>query len=196
MDNISNLPAIVWLKMTDYTHSWMQHELGGELRIKNLRVISVQHLDGARDILRMNTAAGDMDPRPVVYSMSSKTRNSIDAYIDLYPETIKDIYGLTANDLQFFAPIECPKMCVNYEGVLRPWTLDVNFSKRQAKALQGFIRERFWNAVEVFDRAYAAKMDGKRYPAVDMIEDFCAETGTPDIHVDALRREWQRRAKR
>ena len=62
--------------------------------------------------------------------------------------------------------------------------------------MQQLLRDAFWEAVERFDSAYAQKMGGKDYPAVDMIEAFCAETKTPDLYVDAMRREWQRRQKR
>jgi hypothetical protein len=62
--------------------------------------------------------------------------------------------------------------------------------------MQKLLSEAFWKGVEDFDRDYAEKQNGARYAAVDMIEAFCVDTGTPDIHVDALRREWQRRVKR
>ena len=51
-------------------------------------------------------------------------------------------------------------------------------------------------AVGDFNEDYAGKMGGREYPAVSMIEAFCEETGTPDIHVEAMRREWQRRVRR
>ncbi len=58
------------------------------------------------------------------------------------------------------------------------------------------LRQEFWKAVEEFDAEYKRKMNGERYPAVDMVEEFCLENETPDMYVDAIRREWQRRQKR
>ena len=69
-------------------------------------------------------------------------------------------------------------------------------SRHLPDAERKLLREAFWKGVEDFDREYAAKHNGSKYAAVDMIEAFCVDTGTPDIHVDALRREWQRRVKR
>lgn len=188
------LPAIVWLKVTDYMHGWLQYELGGSIRMGDKKVISVQHLPGARDILRMET---EMEVRkPVGLAVSATWWNCIEAGMTIDRETVERVFGLTREDLEMFEPIECPKICLTKGGVLRPWTNDVCFSKRQASAMQQLLRDAFWQAVEQFDRSYAQKMEGKKYPAVDMIEAFCAETKTPDLYVAAIRREWQRRQKR
>lgn len=188
------LPAIVWLKVTDYMHGWLQYELGGSIRMGDKKVISVQHLSGARDILRMET---EMEVRkPVGLAVSATWWNCIEAGMTIDRETVERVFGLTHEDLELFEPIECPKICLTKDGVLRPWTNDVCFSKRQAAAMQQLLRDAFWQAVEQFDRSYAQKMEGKKYPAVDMIESFCAETKTPDLFVAAIRREWQRRQKR
>lgn len=189
------LPAIVWLRVTDYMHGWLQRELGGGLRINDQRVISVQHLPGAREILTMETVGCAMQ-HPVVNAMSADWKNCIERGLDMDADTMEREYGITADVLKLFIPIECPRMCLTKGGVLRPWTLDVCFSPRQASAMQRLLRAAFWDGVAVFDRDYARKMEGRKYPAVDMIEDFCAETKTPDLYVDALRREWQRRVKR
>lgn len=188
------LPAIVWLKVTDYMHGWLQYELGGSIRMGDKKVISVQHLPGARDILRMET---EMEVRkPVGLAVSATWWNCIEAGMTIDRETVERVFGLTREDLEMFEPVECPKICLTKGGVLRPWTNDVCFSKRQASAMQQLLRDAFWQAVEQFDRSYAQKMEGKKYPAVDMIESFCAETKTPDLYVAAIRREWQRRQKR
>ena len=52
-----------------------------------------------------------------------------------------------------------------------------------------------WEKYDWIDR-YAREHRGERYAQQDMIEDFCRETRTDDIHVPAIRREWQRRVKR
>lgn len=190
------LPAIVWLKMTDYTHGWLQHELGGGARIKEQRVVSVQHLPGAREILRMETVEDMMERKPLGNALSATRKNCMEAGLEIDPSTMEKEYGVTRELLELFVPVECPKMCLTRRGVLRPWTLDVCFGKTQATSLQRLLRNEFWKAVEEFDVQYAAMLSGKKYPAVDMIEAFCAETGTPDLYVEAIRREWQRRVKR
>lgn len=190
------LPAIVWLRVTDYMHGWLQHELGSELWIKDQRVVCVQHLPGARAVLRMETVEELMDPRPVGNAMSDNWKNCIEAGLELDASVVERMYGITKEQMKLFVPIECPKMCLTKNGVLRPWTLDVNFGQRQASEMQRLLRGAFWDAVAEFDGSYARKMDGEKYPAVDMIEAFCAETETPDLYVAAMRREWQRRVKR
>ena len=196
MEKTYKTPAIAWLKVTDYMHGWLQHELGGAARIREQRVVSVQHLPGAREVLRMETTEDMMEKKPIGNAMSATRRNCLMAGMEIDAAVMKREYGVTSELLQLFVPIECPKMCLTKNGVLRPWTLNVCLGREQAAQMQRLVRSAFWNAVEEFDREYARQMDGKRYPAVDMIEAFCKETETPDIHVDAMRREWQRRAKR
>lgn len=190
------MPPIVWLKMTDYMLGWLQHELGGGASVCGMRVICVQHLPGARKILRMETAEDVQSGDAVVNSMSDTWKNCLEAGIDLDASAIESTYGLTREGLKVFVPVECPKICLTKDGVLRPWTLDVTFGREQASAMQRLLRDAFWKAVDEYDAGYRKKMDGRKYPAIDMIEDFCAETGTQDIYADAMRREWQRRCKR
>jgi hypothetical protein len=191
------LPAIVWLKMADYMHPWLQLELGGALRIGEKRVLSVADLPGARDAFTgYETEDEILEQKHNGISLSATWKNCLDAGLMTDAETMKQLYGMTREGMRLYLPLECPKRGLTKNGVLRPWTLDMNFSKAQAFAMQKVLRQAFWEAVEEHDAAYAKRMDGKRYPAVDMIEDFCRATGTPDLHVEAMRREWQRRAKR
>lgn len=196
MEKTYKLPAIVWLKVTDYLHGWLQHELGGAARVKDQRVVSVQDLPGAREVLRMETVEDMMEKRPVGMAMSATRRNCIMAGLEIDEDVMKKDYGATKELMKLFVPIECPKRCLTKNGVLRPWSLDVCLSERQAAALQKVLRAAFWEAVSEFDEKYGERRGGKKYPAVEMIEAFCRETGTPDVCVMAMRREWQRRTKR
>ncbi len=196
MERTYKIPPVVWLKMTDYMHGWLQHDLGGAARIHNQRVVCVQHLPGARDILRMETAEDVMDHTPVGNVMSATRRNCLCAGIGIDSSFIECEYGLTAEGLDLFVPIECPRMCLTKNGVLRPWTLDVCFGKEQATAMQRLLRGEFWKAVGEFNEEYARQRGGRGYPAIEMIEGFCTKTETPDLYIDAIRREWQRRVKR
>lgn len=190
------MPAICWLKVTDYMHGWLQYELGADIRIKKQRVVCVQHLPGAREILRMETVEEMLDPKPIGAAMSATLRNCLTAGITLDPDVVEKMYGATKELMALFLPIECPKMCLTKYGVLRPWTMDVCFSRKQVTALQRLLRDEFWKAVGEFAEEYAQKHVGERYAQVDMVEEFCSKTATPGMYVDTIRREWQRRVKR
>ncbi|MBQ9645364.1 MAG: hypothetical protein IJV24_03270 [Prevotella sp.] len=190
------LPAVCWLRVTDFLHGWLQYELGGGVKIKEQRVVCVQHLKGARAILRMETADDMMEPGTAGYALSATRRNCIDAGMTVDAAVTERMYGIGREELQLFAPIECPRMALTEDGVLRPWTNDTRFGKQQATALQRLLREAFWQAVTDYAVQYAREHEGETYAQEDMIEAFCQETGTPDIHVPSIRREWQRRCKR
>ena len=196
MDRSYNPPPIVWLKMTDYMHAWLQYELGGGARIKSQKVVCVQDIPGARDVLMMETDEDTMEPRKVTNAMSGTRKNCVCLGLELDPAVVEELYGLTEKQMALFVPVECPRRCLTKNGVLRPWTLDVCFGRDQATAMQRLLKQEFWNAVDRHNLDYARKMKGEKYPAVDMIESFCRLTGTPDLYVDAIRREWQRRVKR
>ena len=195
-EKVYDVPAIVWLKMTDYMHGWLQWELGGEARVKDQRVVCVQHLPGARAILRMETVEDMMEKKPIGNVMSATRKNCMEAGLNIDEDVMAKEYGVTREAMKLFVPVECPKMCLTKSGVLRPWTLDVCLGREQAAAMQRLLRNAFWQAVEEYDAGYARKMNGRKYPAVDMVEEFCMDTETPDLYVEAIRREWQRRVKR
>ena len=200
------MPVVVWLKVTDYMHGWLQKELVGGTRIGGKRVVSLQHLDGARDVLRLETCndvTGDGDGEEVEMvpdvqelSMSMNRWSCIDAGLSLDPKAVERHYGIGREDLALFVPVECPRTCLTPDGVLRPWTSDRCFGRQQANELLKILRKAFWRGVADFDREYASRQDGDDYPAIDMIEAFCREMNTSDLHADALRREWMRQRKK
>lgn len=196
MERKYRIPTITWLKVTDYMHGWLQEELGGGARVCDQKVVSVQHLKGAREVLRMETVNDMTDPKPVEKSMSGTRMNCVRAGLALDAHATEQLYGVTKEQARLFVPIECPKMCMTTNGVLRPWTLDVCMGKSQATKMQQILREAFWQEVAEFDEEYALQQGGEHYPAVEMIEAFCTQTNTPDLYVEAMRREWQRRQKR
>lgn len=188
-------PPIVWLKMTDYTHGWLQRDLGGAARIGDHQVVCPLHLPGVKEVFRMESAE-DGGQGPVGNAISAARRNRIVVGLGIDRQATEEKYGVTEEQLKLYAPVECPAMCMNRDGVLRPWTLETCLGREQASALQRLLRSAFWDAVDAFDREYAVRMNGEKYPAVEMIEAFCTETGTSEVHIDAMRREWQRRVKR
>lgn len=195
-EKVYKLPAITWLRMTDYTHGWLQYELGSGARIKEQKVVSVQHLPGAREVLRMETVEDMLEKQPLGNALSGVRKNMLQAGLEIDPDVMEREYGVTKELLRQFVPIECPKLCLTKHGVLRPWNLYKCFGKEQARALQKILRQAFWEGVAEFNAKYARQMDGKKYPAVEMVEAFCEETNTPDMYIDAIRNEWQRRLRR
>ena len=190
-------PPVTWLRVTDFLHGWLQRELGGGAKIREQKVVTVQHLDGARDVLMMETADNtSLSPDDVQTVMSASLRNALDAGIRYDAEAVEREYGVTRDLLRLYVPIECPKNAVTEDGVLRPWSQDTCFSHKQAVAMQRLLREAFWQAVGDFAKEYAHEHRGEKYAQQDMIEAFCKTNGTDDIHVPAIRREWQRRQKR
>lgn len=189
------MPPIAWLQLTDFMTGWVEYELCGRLTVHGRRVVSIQHLSGARDALRMEVCDDMLEPEKVVRTMSANRMSCIIAAITLNKQVAESLYGVKSDDLQLYYPIECPSMALTKYGVLRPWQSDYAFGRKQSSALQRLVREAFWQAVGEFDHKYADRMDGQPYPAVNMIEEFCRQTKTSELHVPAMRREWQRRRK-
>jgi len=198
MDKNGKMPAIVWLRVTGFLRGWLVYEYGSKVMVNGRRVVCLQHLDGVRDILRMETV-DDMElspDLPVELSLSASRYGLISAAMTLSPEAAERIYHLSLEQLQQFVPIEVPRVRLTEEGLLRPWSGDAMLGDAQAKALLRLLREAFWEDVERFARRYAREHDGEKYAQEDMIAAFCRLTKTSDLHIEAMRREWQRRCKR
>jgi hypothetical protein len=166
--------------------------------VNGRRVVCLQHLDGVRDILRMETV-DDMElspDLPVDLSLSASRYGVISAAMTLSPEATERMYHLSLEQLQQFVPIECPRVRLTEEGLLREWGGDAMLGEHQAKAMLRLLREAFWESVEQFAQEYARKHEGERYAQEDMIVAFCKMTRTSELHIEAIRREWQRRCKR
>jgi hypothetical protein len=133
---------------------------------------------------------------PIGISMSSAKRNYIDAGLSLGDGTVEKVCGISREDVKLFVPIECPDKRVNKKGLVRPWTVKVNLGKPQASELMNLLRNEFWKAVGEFSGRYAKEHEGEKYPQLEMIEAFCAETDTPIMYAETIRREWQRRVRR
>lgn len=190
------VPYIVWLRVTDYMHGWMQYELGSCARVGEQKVVCVQHLPGAREVLRMETN-NDLDRKGRIdKTMSAARMNCVKAGLKMDAEVIERDYGLTSETLKLFVPVECPDMKMTERGVLRPWTLDTCLGRRQANELMQVLRDAFWKAVSAFNEEYAKSMCGEKYPTIDMVEAFCKLTNTSDVYAEAIKREWNRRVKR
>ena len=188
---------VIWLKMADYMRGWLEYELSGTATVEDRKIICVQHLPGARAILRMMTHDDLMEERPSPGQAMSCTRQICYSNgLIINQAVMKERYGTTKELLDLFVPIEVAPVRLTKHGILRDWNIDTEPSKEMASALQRLLRQVFWDAVSAFDRRYAEEQGGAPYPAKEMVEAFCAETGTDDVHVDAIRREWQRRVKR
>ena len=192
------MPAIAWLRVTGFLSGWLTYEYGSKVMVNGRRVVCLQHLEGVRDILRMETVNDtELSPDlPVELSLSASRYGIISAAMTLSPEATERMYHVSQEQMQQFVPIECPRLRLTQEGLLREWDGDAMFGEQQAKELLRLLRHYFWEDVERFAERYASEHEGERYAQEDMIEAFCRMTKTSDIHVEAIRREWQRRAKR
>ena len=192
------MPAIAWLRVTGFLSGWLVYEFGSKVQVNGRRVVCLQHLDGMRDILRMETV-DDMElspDMPVELSLSASRYGVISTAMTLNPEATERVYHLSLEELLSFVPIEVPRVRLTKEGLLRPWSGNAMLSDAQAKALLRLLREAFWEDVERYAGRYAREHEGEKYAQEDMIAAFCRMTKTSDIHVEAIRREWQRRCKR
>ncbi len=192
------MPAIVWLRVTGFLSGWLDYEYGSKVMVNGRRVVCLQHLDGVRDILRMETVDDvELSPNlPVDLSLSASRYGVISAAMTLSPEATERMYHLSPEQMQQFVPIEVPRLRLTQEGLLRPWGGDAMLSDAQAKALLRLLREAFWEDVERFAMRYAREHEGEKYAQEDMIAAFCRMTKTSELHIEAIRREWQRRCKR
>lgn len=198
MAKSTKMPAIAWLRVTGFLSGWLDYEFGSKVMVNGRRVVCLQHLDGVRDILRMETV-DDMElspDLPVDLSLSASRYGLISAAMTLSPEAAERMYHLSLEQLQQFVPIECPRVRLTEEGLLREWGGDAMLGDAQAKALLRLLREAFWEDVEQFARRYARQREGEKYAQEDMIAAFCKMTKTSELHIEAIRREWQRRCKR
>lgn len=196
MSKTYELPPIVWLRVTDFMHGWLQHDLGCAARIGDQHVVTLHHIPAAREALRMETVEDvELKPMKVGNAMSATRKNMLEAGMAIAPEYIAQTYDLTPEAMKLFVPIECPSRCLTSHGVLRPWTHDVTLGRQQSSELIRIIRAAFWQAVETFNADYARRLGNTKYPSIDMCEAFCRATNTPDIHAEAIKREWNRRVK-
>lgn len=195
MDQSNKMP-ICWLRVTDYMQGWLRTECGGTLTVKGEPVLSVRYLPGMREVMMMETDDELPGVGAQANSMSDTWRNALEAGITIDAATMEKEYGVTREVLRQYLPIACPRKTVSKDGIIRPWTNDTCFGKKQTIELLKVLREAFWRAVGEFSERYAHEHQGEKYAQVEMIEAFCRETKTEDTYVEAMRREWQRRLKR
>ena len=187
---------VAWLQVTGYAHDWLFKTYGSSIRLYDKPVLSLTGLDGARDILRMETAedmTGELNA--VGVSLSAMRMDCLQNGCKVSPEAIGRLCGLTKEQLVTFVPVECPRMALMEFGVLRPWNRQTCFGKRQAAALYKLLMSVFWKAVEEYDLRLREGGNGPD-TAIEMIQGFCQATGTNEIWLEDLRREWQRRISR
>lgn len=190
-------PAVCWLKVTDYLHDWVRHELCGSLTIHDQPIVCLQHLEGVRDIMRMEVTEDiELNIETAKNTLSAQRYRIIKAGLEINEEATTRMYGIGKAHLALYMPVECPAVCLTADGVLRSWTGDVCFSHQQSVMLQRLLRDMFFDTLTDYDRQYAGNRQHRPYPAIDMIETFCEEMGINDTYADVIRREWQRRRKK
>lgn len=184
-------PPVAWLSVTTYMHHWLCREFGGAVHLHEKPVLSISHLPGAREILRMQTQDDVMKPAQMRWSLSAMQMDCLKAGIRVGPKAVESMYNMTPEMLNTFLPIECPRMALTTNGVMRPWNRVISFGQSQAFALTKLLRNTFWQAVGDYESRFQWP-EGAQHTTIAMIEGFCADTGTPDIFAADLRREWQR----
>ena len=188
-------PAMAWLKMPGYMIAWLEGEYGGSIERYGHKLLSFHHVDGVRRVLKMETEDDTMVCSPEWQSLSQTRMECIQAGMGLNPDAIEAWLGVSPKQLAQYVLVECPHLALTQNGVLRPWTRDIAFSRPQARRLQAELQRLFWSGVDAFDARYAdAHPD--YYPAVEMVTAFCDETGTEEIYIQEIRREFQRKRKR
>jgi len=198
MAKSTRIPAIVWLRVNEWMRGWMNYELGSRAMVNGRRVVCLEHLDGMHDVLRMETVSDvELSPdAPVELSLSAQRYSVINAGMVLNVAATERLYHLSLEELLSFVPIEVPRTRLTQEGLLRRWGGDAMLGDEQAKELLRLLRYYFWKDVERYARRYEREHEGERYAQEDMIEAFCRMTKTSELHIEAIRREWQRRCKR
>lgn len=191
------IPAICWLRVTNYMHDWVAHEMCCTLKANRQNIVCLQHLEGVRDIMRMESYEDiELKAGRVENAMSAKRYRVVKAAMEVSETATSRLYGIDREALGLYMPIECPPVCMTKNGVLRKWTDNVCFTHDQATALQRRLRDYFFEQLAEFDSYYAEQMGKRPYPAIDMVEAFCDEKDVNDMYADTIRREWQRRLKR
>ena len=183
-------PPVAWLSLTSYMHEWLFREYGGDVRLYGKPVLSIAHIPDAKKLLRQQTQDDVMEDGQTRWSVSAMRMDFLQHGVEL---GIKGVGGmeLTREQLNLFLPIECPKMALTQNGVLRPWNRQTSFGQRQAFALTKLLRGAFWKTVADYERNFKWPR-GAEHTAIAMIESFCQDAGVPDIYAADLRREWQR----
>lgn len=198
------LPLICWLRVTDYMRGWACAALGSSVTVMGVPVIAVEHLPGAKEIMK-NMLTEEKDDEEEVEdtgdecpgnSISATWMNALVTGMEIDPRLVWIEYGFKREMLRQYLPVRCPDVAMSKEGILKPWSNDMRFGDKQSTELQKVLRDAFWRSVGEFAEKYAREHEGEKYAQADMLTDFCKEYGIDDYYVDAMRREWQRRLKR
>lgn len=187
-------PAVAWLQITKYMHEWLINEFGGNVRLHNKPVLTVTYLPGVKKVLRMETMDDVTDISDNKFSMSAMRMDCVTLGCSIGPKTMQEQYGITPELLDTYLPIECPRMALTKYGVLRPWARNMAFGKQQAIELLTLLRNAFWDNVNEY---YHNLIDKGEAPetAIELIRTYCEENHISEVHLDDLRREWQRLLK-
>ena len=185
---------MAWLKMPGYMIAWLEGEYGGSIERHGHKLLSTNHLPNVRRIMKQETEEDIMVSSEEWQSLSQTRMNCIQTGLSLNPEAMAAWMQVDTKQIAQYVLMECPRLALTKNGVLRPGTRDTAFSRRQARLLQAELQKAFWNSVNTYDAHYAETHEG-HYPAVDMVAAFCEETGTDEVYIQEIRREFQRKRK-
>ncbi len=187
---------ICWLRVTDYMRGWTRMVLGTRYRVHELPVIQVKGLDGASEVLAMSVSEELPGIGVPGNAMCDTWHAALEAGLEVDAWGMEREFGITREVMDQYLPVLCPDVAVDEDYITHPWTSDTCFGREQAIALQRLLRDAFWSAVDNYASDYKRAHSDAKYAQIDMLESFCKEYKSDDTHIDAMRREWQRRQKR
>ncbi len=190
------MKQICWLRITDYMRGWARVALGGAKRVKEDPVLEILNLKGVQPILLMPTDSDLPGFGAPGNAMCDTWHAALLAGIEVDAWGMEREFGITKEVLEPYLPVACPDNAVTKDGAIHAWNSDTSFGKQQAIALLRLIRDAFWSAVGDYAVQYKKAHFGAKYAQIDMLDSFCRDYHINDMHLEAMRREWQRRCKR
>lgn len=186
-------PAMAWLHVPGYMIAWLEYAYGGTKVLYGHKLLSTWQVPGMRAALREHTLEDMLMNTTETLSLSAQRMDCLQAGMLIDTKAMEESFGMTKKALAQYVAIECPRLALTGEGVLRPWRRHIAFSRPQARNIQALLQREFWGAVAAYNTQYA--LTHEAYPAVEMVEAFCDETNTPEVFIAEIRREWQRKEK-
>lgn len=190
------MKPICWLRITDYMREWARVALGSQKHVNGIPVLDILNLKGVRPALLMPTINELPGTGAPGNSMCDTWHAALSAGLEVDAWGMEREFGVTKETLEQYLPVACPDYAIAEDGAIHSWDNDTSFGKQQSTALLRLIRDAFWSAVDNHATQYKKSHLGTKYAQIDMLESFCKDYHINDMHLEAMRREWQRRCKR
>jgi hypothetical protein len=190
------MKPICWLRITDYIRDWARVTLGTPMRVKNKPILDILSLEGIRPVLLLPAENELPGFKAFGNAMCDTWYAALTVGVEMDAWGMEKEFGITKATLDQYLPVLCPSYAVAENGAVRIWDSDTSFGKQQTTTLLRLIRDVFWSSVGKYATEYRKAHFGAKYAQIDMLESFCKDYHINDMHLEAMRREWQRRCKR